>query len=81
MDNRLARGHAQRAALEGEILYGYRDVLSLKRSEGQGDRVRRAGLRAVLLEAIRIPLDVAKLEGVKERFRGRNLLVNSLVEQ
>ena len=81
LDDRLSRRHAQRAALESEILDGDRDALPLERSESQGDRIGGAGIGAVLLQAIRVPLDVAELERVGQRLRRGDFLVSRVVEQ
>ena len=80
-DDRLSGREPERSALKRKVLDGDGDVLSLELAEGDRDRVRRARLRAIFLQANRVALDVAKLQRIRRRFGGGEFLVLAVVEE
>ena len=79
--DRLARGHAERSALEREIVHRDDDGQRLELAGGDDDRIQRAGLGAMLLQAVGVALDVAELQRIGGRLGNRQFLELAAVEQ
>ena len=71
-DDGFSGSHAERASLEPKVLNRYSHALTLELAEPYGDRIRGPGFCTVLLQAICIPFDVAKLERVRKHLRRRD---------
>ena len=78
--DRLARGHAERAAHEIEILHRDDDAGAFQLAVADLDGVVQPGLGARILDAVDIFALVAKLERIGRHFRQRDVVPGLVVE-
>ena len=79
-DDRLAGGHAERAAHKGEILDGDHRLDAIEGAEGGHHAIIALGLGARLLETVGIAPLVAKTERILSDLRERDLLEFAAIE-
>ena len=79
-DDGLARGHAQRAAHEGEVLHRDRHREAVELADAGLDAVVDAVLGAGFLDAVGVFALVAELQRIGRHLRHGDLLVGAVVE-
>ena len=80
-DDRLAGGHAERAAHEAEVLGGGNDVLALEGPLADEDRVLQLGVALGGLEAVAVALAVAELQRIWSHIAHRHDLEFAAIEE